>query len=208
MRVLLIRHGETDWNAVQRYQGHGLVPLNARGRAQARALARRLAAGPPLTALVSSDLPRAAETADIVGAALGLVPQRHAGLREIDVGAWAGLTPAEVRQRFPEHRAAYDRDPVHTARLGGESYAQVLQRSVAALAEIAAVADGTVALVSHGGTIRVVLCHVLGLDLAQINRLWIDNCAICEVRRRRGAWSVVRINDAAHLEGEALADGA
>lgn len=207
MRVLLIRHGETDWNAAQRYQGHGLVPLNARGRAQAQALAGRLAAGPVIAGLVSSDLPRAAETADIVGVALGLAPRRHAGLREIDVGVWAGLTPAEVRQRFPEHRAAYDRDPVHTARLGGESYAQVRRRSVAALSEIAAAADGTVALVSHGGTIRVVLCHVLGLDLAHINRLWIDNCAICEVRRRGGVWSVARINDAAHLEGDALADG-
>ena len=63
MRVLLIRHGETDWNASQRYQGHGAMPLNARGRAQAHALAQRLGARGPFAALVSSDLPRAMETA-------------------------------------------------------------------------------------------------------------------------------------------------
>jgi broad specificity phosphatase PhoE len=207
MRVLLIRHGETDWNASQRYQGHGAMPLNARGRAQAQALAQRLGARGPLAALVSSDLPRAMETAAILGAVLGLVPQHHAGLREIDVGEWAGLTPSDVRQRLPDHWAAYARDPANTPRQGGESYAQVQRRAVAALAELVAAGDGPIALVSHGGTIRALLCHVLGLDLARIDHLWIDNCAICELRLRHDRWRAVRINDAAHLEGSALADG-
>lgn len=208
MRLILIRHGETEWNASLRYMGQNDVPLNERGRAQAAAAAERLART-GAAALYASDLARASETAAIIGARLGLAPRPAPELREIDVGQWEGLTPEELYRRYPEHMKEYDRDPARTVRLGGESYAQLQQRALAALQRIeAAHAQGdTLLAVSHGGTIRALLCHVIGLDLAHFGRLWLDNGSLTELRRAASGWRLTRLNDAAHLEGTELARG-
>src|SRR5262245_53202123 len=96
----IIRHGETDWNLSGRWQGHADVPLNALGRAQAQRLAERLRREDTrLDSIYSSDLLRAWETALIIGDALGVAPRPLPALREIDVGAWSGLTRAEVLMR-------------------------------------------------------------------------------------------------------------
>jgi alpha-ribazole phosphatase len=208
MRLLLIRHGETEWNAALRYRGQNAVPLNERGRAQARAVAGRLApyrAG----ALYTSDLVRAAETAALLGERLGLTARAMPELREIDVGQWEGLTPEELYRRYPDHMKEYDRDPARTVRLGGESYAQLQGRALQALTTIQNThpAGETVLAVSHGGTIRALLCHVIGLDLAHFGKLWLDNASISELRLSASGWRLARLNDTAHLEGSALARG-
>ncbi len=95
--LLLARHGETDWNRERRWQGHADPPLNELGRAQARRLAEALA-GEQLEAIYASDLRRAHETAEIVGARLGLPVTSDPDLREIDVGSWSGLTPRGARR--------------------------------------------------------------------------------------------------------------
>ena len=100
-RILLARHGETDWNRIGRWQGHADPPLNEAGREQAAALAERLA-GDGIAAIYSSDLRRASATARTVGKQLGLAVVEDPALREIDVGSWSGLTRAEVAERFPE----------------------------------------------------------------------------------------------------------
>ncbi|HEX5688602.1 MAG TPA: histidine phosphatase family protein, partial [Roseiflexaceae bacterium] len=147
----MIRHGETDWNATLKYQGHADIPLNQQGREQARKVGARLARY-GATALYTSDILRAAQTAAIVGETTGLQAQPMTNLREIDVGQWEGLTPEELYRRFPEHMAAFDRDPARTVRLGGESYAQLQERSLVALNEIHAKhpGDAVVLAVSHG----------------------------------------------------------
>src|SRR5919204_5528893 len=99
--LLLVRHGETDWNVQQRWQGHQDPPLNALGREQARALAEALA-GEGIDAVYTSDLRRARETAEIVAARLGVEVRPLPDLREIDVGTWSGLTMDEIRTRWPE----------------------------------------------------------------------------------------------------------
>src|SRR5262249_24465064 len=99
--ILLVRHGESDWNRAGRWQGHADPPLNERGREQARALAARLA-GTHRDAIYASDLAGAWETAEIVGAAKGISVVRDAALREIDVGEWSGLATAEIERRFPD----------------------------------------------------------------------------------------------------------
>lgn len=208
MRLLLIRHGETDWNATLRYQGQGGVPLNAQGRAQARRAGGRLArygAG----ALYTSDIIRAAETAAIIGEQTGLRPQPMPELREIDVGQWEGLTPEELYRRFPDHMREYERDPARTVRLGGESYAQLQERALRAMNTILErhPGDQTVLAVSHGGTIRALLCHVIGLDLIHFGRLWLDNGSLSELRHGSNGWRLVRLNDAAHIEGWEFAKG-
>ncbi|GAB4196072.1 MAG: histidine phosphatase family protein [Roseiflexaceae bacterium] len=208
MRLLLIRHGETDWNATLRYQGQGGVPLNAQGRAQARRVGERLARYGAV-ALYTSDIVRASETAAIVGELSGLAPQPMPDLREIDVGQWEGLTPEELYRRFPDHMREYERDPARTVRLGGESYAQLQVRALRALNSIHAAhpGDQTVLAVSHGGTIRALLCHVIGLDLSYFGRLWLDNGSLTELRHGSNGWRLVRLNDAAHMEGMEFAKG-
>jgi broad specificity phosphatase PhoE len=208
MRLLLIRHGETDWNATLKYQGHADSPLNEQGREQAHKVGARLARY-GATALYTSDILRAAETAAIVGEMTDLQPRPMPNLREIDVGQWEGLTPEELYRRFPEHMAAFDRDPARTVRLGGESYAQLQERALVALNEIHAAhpGDAVVLAVSHGGTIRALLCHIIGLDLGRFGRLWLDNGSLTELRHGAHGWRLVRLNDAAHMEGMEFAKG-
>lgn len=202
MRLILVRHGETQWNVTLQYQGQANVPLNERGHEQGRLTAerlRRLGA----SALYSSDIVRAWQTAEHVAQTTGLPITAMPELREIDVGQWEGHTPEELYRRFPDHMAEYERDPARTVRLGGESYAQLQQRALVALNRIAEQHrdDAVVLAVSHGGTIRALLCHVIGLDLINFGKMWLDNGSLTELRRGRSGWRLVRLNDAAHLEG-------
>jgi broad specificity phosphatase PhoE len=207
MRLILVRHGETPWNVTLQYQGHANVPLNERGREQARRTAARLRRL-EVRALYASDITRAWETAEIIGTAIGQTPVPMPELREIDVGQWEGLTPEELYRRFPDHMAEYRRDPARTVRLGGESYAQLQARALVALQRIQeSHAQGEVVVaVSHGGTIRALLCHVIGLDLGNFGRMWLDNGSLTELRLGRNGWRLMRLNDAAHVE-DMVAEG-
>src|SRR5216684_809706 len=133
--ILLARHGETDWNRQQRRQGHADPPLNSFGRAQASALAERLAVT-PIGAIYSSDLRRAFETARIIGARKNLPVELWPELREVDVGSWTGLTPSETKARFPEGRRR--RSQGQEGWEGGETYADLGARVIAAAKKIAA----------------------------------------------------------------------
>jgi broad specificity phosphatase PhoE len=207
MRIILVRHGETPWNVTLQYQGQANVPLNERGLEQARRAAQRLAPY-GATGLYSSDITRAWQTAEVIGAALGLRPTAVPELREIDVGQWEGLTPEELYRRFPDHMAEYRRDPARTVRLGGESYAQLQARALVALTRIqeAQQQGDVVVAVSHGGTIRALLCHVIGLDLGNFGRMWLDNGSLTELRLGRNGWRLMRLNDNAHVE-DMVAEG-
>jgi broad specificity phosphatase PhoE len=207
MRLILVRHGETPWNVTLQYQGQGNVPLNERGREQARRAATRLTRY-EVTALYSSDVVRAWETAELIGATLGLTPRSLPELREIDVGQWEGYTPEELYRRFPDHMAEYRRDPARTVRLGGESYAQLQTRALVALKQLEEshqIGD-VIAAISHGGTIRALLCHVIGLDLGNFGRMWLDNGSLTELRLGRNGWRLMRLNDNAHVE-DMVAEG-
>lgn len=201
MRLLLIRHGETDWNVTLQYQGQANVPLNARGKKQSEALAQRLQ-GIEAKTLFSSDIVRAWQTAEILGPILGLKPSAMPEFREINVGQWEGLTPEELYRLYPDHMRQYERDPARTVRLGGESYADLQQRALKALNQIETTykPDDTVIAVTHGGTIRALLCHVIGIDLGNFGRMWLDNASISEVRYKAGTWRLLRLNDTAHVE--------
>lgn len=201
MRLIFVRHGETEWNETLRYQGHAPIPLNTRGRDQSRRAGERLLQS-EATVLYSSDIPRAWETAVILGHEMDIEPTPMEELREIDVGQWQGLTPEELEQRFPDHMREYEADPANTVRLGGESYAQLQARGIVALQRIqeAHTLDETVLAVSHGGTIRAIICHVIGLELKLFSRMWLDNGSLTELRYNGESWRLLRLNDAAHLE--------
>ncbi len=133
-QLLLVRHGETAWNREQRWQGHHGEPLSAAGRAEAAALAARVAADDPV-ALYSSDLPRASETAEEIARATGLEPTFDARWREVDVGEWLGFTPEEVQERYPDGYARWLAGG--TGWREGESYPEMAERALAAARDVA-----------------------------------------------------------------------
>ncbi len=176
--LLLARHGETDWNRDDRFQGHADPPLNAAGRAQAQALADRLEPE-DVHAVYTSPLRRAHETAEIVGARLSLTVGTVEALREIDVGSWSGLTRSDVERRFPEGYARW-------LALGpgwedGETYDQLGERVVPALLELGQRHPGErVLVVTHGGPIRAAAARAAGISYADARRAAtvVGNCAI------------------------------
>jgi broad specificity phosphatase PhoE len=184
--LLLARHGETDWNAARRWQGHADRPLTERGREQARELAAELE---HVSAVYSSDLARARETAEIAAAELGLPVTTRTDLREVDVGPFEGLTRDEVDERFPD--AARLADERGWGWDGGETPGQMADRVFAALREIAASHPGErVLVVLHGGNIRAVLAAADGLDLASHRRVVgpAENCRVYSIAVEDGAF--------------------
>ena len=180
----MVRHGETDWNRDNRFQGHADPPLNATGRAQAMTLACGIGNG-RFSALYTSPLRRAVETAAILGAQLGLEPIREPALMEVDVGSWSGLTRTEVGERFPtgyarwlEYGHGWD---------DGETYEELGARVVTGLLAIADRHDGAEVLaVTHGGPIRSALAaaeHVPFEDARRSIHV-IGNCAVVRLAVR------------------------
>jgi alpha-ribazole phosphatase len=199
VRLLLVRHGETDWNRQRRYQGQSDVPLNETGREQAAAAGRRLARQ-QISHLVSSDLRRARQTAEVIAARCQLEVRHDSRLREMSFGAWEGLTHDQIQARWPGARTAWFADPVHTAPPEGETLAQVSERVQAVLKEIARAQGGqTVVLVAHGGVLRTLICLAVGLDPQVQWRFRIHEASISEVHLYDGTAALVTLNDTHHL---------
>lgn len=164
----LVRHGETDWNREQRLMGQLDIPLNARGLQQAADLAASLH-GQPFDALVSSDLLRARQTADVLAAALNLPLTLDARLREEHLGGWQGQTHAEIQARYPGTWEQRRVDPPGFRPPEGETIAEMAARACAAMDEIAAkYPQRRVLVVSHGILIAALICRANGLPLARI----------------------------------------
>jgi broad specificity phosphatase PhoE len=186
--IHLARHGETDWNRDLRWQGHSDPPLNALGRKQARKLAESLA-GSSLAAVYSSDLQRAAETAEIVAERLRLQVRTDPALRELDLGSWEGQTLVELKARFPDAIARWETRGERGWE-GGESHEEMVARVLGAVRFIATQHDGEeVLVVSHGGPIRALKAIAAGLDYPK-NRRSVpraQNCEVCAIAVRDGA---------------------
>ncbi|MFF1921586.1 histidine phosphatase family protein [Streptomyces sp. NPDC058221] len=163
-RIVLWRHGQTAWNLERRFQGTTDIELTEAGVGQARRAARLLASLKP-DAIVASDLRRAAATASELAAVTGLGIAHDPGLRETYAGAWQGLTHEEIVGRFGEQYAAWKRgEPVR--RGGGELETEVADRAAPVVLAHADKLpdDGTLVVVSHGGTIRTTIGRLLGLE--------------------------------------------
>jgi len=208
MRLLIARHGATQNNLDARFTGQLDVPLSPIGERQALALADGLA-GVHLDALVSSDLCRALATAEPIARLQDLQVLRDPDLREISVGSWSDRTWDAIRLEEPELVARYAADSVNVAPPGGESVVQLRARAVRALGRwCAAYPEGDVLWVTHGGFLAVLLCHVLGMDLARRWQFRRDNAAITELAVADGEITVVRLNDTHHLASLAAGDEA
>ncbi len=166
--VFLVRHGSTEWNAQRRAQGQADIPLTDKGRLQALEAAERLASF-ELSAVYSSDLQRAFDTAKAIADVAGVEVRTDPAFREIDQGEWTGLSVDEIARRWPQ---LWGPARHYSARPGGESPEQVRRRSLEGLERaIRAHPEGAIAVVSHGGTIRWMCAEAMGYDDRRSGRL-------------------------------------
>lgn len=203
-RAILLRHGQTAYNAERRWQGWLDVPLDPVGLRQAEYAAELLARDGRLTRLVSSPLRRAAQTATVVAGAFDLagrplVRSFDERLREIDMGQWAGLTHEEVVERYPHESAALARGEVVRRGIDGETVAEATGRTREAFTDVlASLAPGDVPVfVAHGFVLRGLVADLLGMDLRQFHTLFttLGNCRWAEVvAESDGTWRVERWN--------------
>lgn len=182
-KLVLIRHGQTDWNATGRWQGQADPALNEVGREQARQTARELRAQ-KIDTLISSDLRRARETAEIIAEELGLRVVLEPRLREVNLGDWQGLYSDEIRARWPNEMQLWLEQPLAIRPPNGESIRELAERVLAAVNDIAArYADLRVGIVAHELPIAVITTHTAGIPLDQLRQHIPPNAAWREVER-------------------------
>jgi len=199
MNLILVRHGETEWNKERRFQGQHDVPLNDTGLWQAEQAARALA-GEPIDLVASSDLGRALVTAEQIAAVCGaplLVDRRW---RELHFGAWEGLSFAEVRARDAEEYARRRADPFTHTPPGGESAAAARQRLRDAWKALQSTGAETAVVVAHGGTLSFFLKDLLGLSTEAYWQLKLGNASLSRLRIDAAGATALLLNDMRHLE--------
>ncbi len=198
-RLLLVRHGESTWNASHRIQGQLDPPLSERGLEQARELGERFT-GHRLAGFYSSDLVRTRQTADQVAVAVGIEPVLERGLREIYLGRWEGKTRAELMAEDPELWDAWAREPSWDLVPGGEGAEPFAARVSATLRSVRERhPHGDVLCVTHGGVIQVAILSVVGQSSRGIFPFLIENCSLTVVQSTHGRTVVTTVNDTCHL---------
>jgi glucosyl-3-phosphoglycerate phosphatase len=201
-RLVLVRHGVTDWNREGRFQGHLDPPLSDAGRHEAALVAARLAADAVFrpARVISSSLGRALETAEAIGSAAGVRVEPEPRLIEIGQGDWEGRTHAELEASDADRYRAWRTSDGIRQPPGGEPVEEAAARVRAVLHDTLRGDRWPACLVSHGGTLRI-LAHALFGPPGSSLALDVDNASISAVERRGEAWHVVRWNDALHLLG-------
>lgn len=204
-RICLVRHGETDWNAQYRLQGHQDIPLNARGLAQAAAVAQALR-GERFDAIYSSDLQRAQTTARAIADVLALPLQLEARFRERHFGALQGLTRAEADQRHPgEYARVRMREPqACPPGEGGESLAGFAERIQHALLTVCTRhAGGRILIVSHGGCMDIMYRLASGKPLTEARDFPLGNATLNWLAHADESWQILSWDERRHLESSA-----
>ncbi len=166
----LVRHGQTDWNLTGRWQGQAsdAPGLNETGRAQALAIREQMN-GNTFSAVYSSDLLRARQTAELIAQPLGLTVALEPRLREINLGAWEGMLSEEIETKYPQALAERARNPFETPAPDGESPGEVTERVLAAVHEIVGRhPDESILLVAHGVSLAVIICHTQGFRMEDV----------------------------------------
>jgi phosphoserine phosphatase len=205
--MILVRHGQTEWNRVERFRGHADVPLNETGMKQAALTAERIASCWNPAAVYASPLSRAKVTAQATASLFDIPVQVLPDLVDIDYGEWQGLAPEEVRGKWPEELAAWYETP-HLAQIpGGESLDQLRSRAMAIVDQLTEKHLGeTVVLVGHTVLNRVILLGVLGLGNEAFWRLRQEPCAINIIEASPEGYVLVTLNDTCHLQNPTFKD--
>jgi alpha-ribazole phosphatase len=200
MTLWIVRHGQTDWNAQKRYQGHSDIPLNATGEAQAQQIAERLSSE-RLHAIISSDLRCAVQTADAIASHHKLSVQLEPRLRESNFGVFEGLRYKDVIDQHKLMAEAWFTDPENPPE-GGEKLSEVAARVSAAIDTLISQfsSNKRLVLVGHDGSLRLLLCYLLEMPSTQYWRFNLDPCSLTRVNVYPGGAILVRLNDVSHLE--------
>ncbi len=208
MRLILVRHGETFWNAIRRFQGFSDIELSPNGITQAESLALSLK-GEPLSAIYTSPLKRARQTAEIIGRFHHCPTTIEDGLKELNQGELEGLTGEEMRRDFPDFLKGWLEDPGSVTLPGGESLDELQKRVWPIVERIAdRHPEETVLAVAHSFVNIVIICRVLGIPLIQFRRFRQDATAKNIIEFTRGGVVVGCLNDTCHIRTEAPHEGA
>lgn len=200
MRLLIVRHGESEWNRAHRYQGQQDSALSELGQQQAELLSARLR-DEPLAAIYTSRLQRAAETARAIATHHpALTVQQDEALLEIHHGEWEGLLSSEVETRFATGLAEWRRYPTRSQMPGGESFSNILKRVLDFRDRLLAQHAGQTVLVStHDVVVKILVADALGMDMDRMNFVWISNASITTIDYSGDLPFLRSLSDACHL---------
>jgi broad specificity phosphatase PhoE len=204
IKILLVRHGETDWNLAGRFQGRSDVPLNQKGKDQARALALALR-GEPLAAIYCSPLARAKETARLIQIYHPSVPlYEEKGLVEMNLGEFEGMEGSRWAEKYADFREAWRHNPASVTMPGGESLQEVQARAIAVLQRIAKAhpPDSTLLVCSHNFVILTILCAALEIPLDRFRELKQGTAAKNVLYLEGSRLRAEVVNDRSHLTPE------
>ncbi len=199
--VFLVRHGQTEWNAQLLFRGRKDIPLNERGRGEARAIAEALSER-SIDAVYTSPLTRAVETARPIATVFELEVQTVQGLIDISYGAWEGLTHEEARKQYPDQYDQWEKTPDLVSFPRGETLDEVKERSFGTFRDIVhRNANKAIAIISHRVVNKVLLCAVLGLSNAHFWEIRQDTGCINIVECLPDRFVLSVMNDTCHLKG-------
>jgi len=199
--IILVRHGQTEWNRVERFRGHSDVALNLTGKKQSEVTGQLIALRWKPAAIFSSQLPRASKTAEIIAEYIHLTVETSDGLDDIDYGDWQGVTPEEAMRRWPEQVDAWYYAPHKVQIPGGETLDAVRKRVTKTVTSLVSRYEGkTIVLVSHTVINRVILLFILGLGNDRFWHIRQEPCAINVIEAQGGDYTLVSMNVTSHLD--------
>ena len=203
-RVLIVRHGQTDWNVQGRWQGFEPVPLNTEGQMQARKLAESLR-GRPIHTIITSDLPRAFQTAAAIGTVIGVMPRTDQRLREFNLGIFQGHTRDEMIAKFPDEWRAFEADYWDYLIPNGKSRRAMQERVYKAWESALLTAVGPeVVIVSHGGAIRMLLLKLFADIAADLDAAHLNNTSVTTIDKDDYRWRLTEVASVQHLASEGV----
>lgn len=200
MRLIIVRHGESEWNRIGRYQGQQDAPLSELGMQQAQALAERLR-NEPIDFIFSSPLQRAAKTAEAIARHHPTVPFEHSSaIMEINHGDWEGLMADEVIARYNAGLQEWRAHPTRSQMPGGESFTNILKRVLDFKEQLFERYRGKNVLIStHDVVVKILVADALGMNMDRINRIWVTNASISVIEYGEDLPYLVSLSEASHL---------
>jgi alpha-ribazole phosphatase len=199
VEIIIVRHGETEWNVGEIFRGRVDIGLNETGKKQAELLAQYLS-DLKIEAIYSSPLKRAMEVAQAIAKYHRLNVEVSQGLNDLDFGEWQGLPRREVREKYPEVYAEWVNHPERVKLPGGESLDEVRKRALTVVDEVIAKYQGNIILVSHRVVNNALICALLGLDNSHFWNIRLDTCGVTTFDYENGRFILNKHNDTCFLK--------
>ena len=199
-RIILVRHGETEWNRDERFRGRADIKLNETGKKQAEAVAKRLRSK-KISAIFTSPLKRAKDTASYISRSQEIDLSPTEALIDIDYGLWEGLAPEAVSEQFPGQYQMWLKNPYEAEMPEGETVRAVEKRANTLVKKIAnKCPDLTTVLVAHKVVNKILICSLLNISPSHFWQIEQSNCGLTELNYTDGFFSLSFLNDTCHLD--------